>query len=110
MGAWAGRVSSGIYSYQIVAHTVLAGFRDWVPFPIVLVELDEQRNQPTPDDGLRITSNLLDAELNPEKETMVAIGQRVEVVFVDLDSGLTLPQFRLSDDAPQGTVWRHDPS
>lgn len=99
-----------IYSYQIVAYTVLAGFRDWVPFPIVLVELDEQRNQPVPDDGLRITSNLLDAELNPEKETMVAIGKRVEVVFVDLNSGLTLPQFRISDDAPQGTVWRHDSS
>ena len=99
-----------IYSYQIVAHTVLAGFWDWVPFPIVLVELDEQRNQPTLDDGLRLTSNLLDAELNPEKETMVAIGERVEVVFVDLNSGLTLPQFRLSDDTSQGTVWRHDSS
>ena len=51
--------AGAIYSYQIVVHSVLAGFRDWTPFPIVLVELDEQRGQPTPDDGLRFTSNLL---------------------------------------------------
>ena len=96
-----------IYSYQIVVHTVLAGFRDWTPFPIVLVELDEQRGQPTPDDGLRFTANLMDSDLKPELEENVAIGKRVEVVFMDMESGLTLPQFRLSDEAPQGPVWRH---
>ena len=80
----------------------------WAPFPIVLVELDEQRGEPTPDDGLRFTSNLLDGDLNPEREENVAIGKRVEVAFVDLDSGLTIPQFRLSDEAPRGPVWRHE--
>ena len=30
-----------IYSYQIVAHSIIPGFRDWVPYPIVLVELDD---------------------------------------------------------------------
>ena len=34
-----------IYSYQIVAHSVMPGFREWVPYPIVLVELDEQRGR-----------------------------------------------------------------
>ena len=29
-----------IYSYQIVAHTVVPSFRDWAPFAIVLVELE----------------------------------------------------------------------
>ena len=96
-----------IYSYQIVAHTVLAGFRDWIPFPIVLVELDEQRGHPTPDDGLRLTANLLDEAMNPEKEENVAIGKRVEVVFLDTDSGLTLPQFKLSNESPQDPVWRY---
>ncbi len=96
-----------IYSYQIVAHTVLAGFRDWTPFPIVLVELDEQRGHPTPDDGLRLTANLFDEAMNPEKEENVAIGKRVEVVFLDTDSGLTLPQFKLSNESPQDPVWRY---
>ena len=47
-----------IYSYQVVAHTVIPSFRDLTPFAIVLVELDEQRGQPDENDGLRITGNL----------------------------------------------------
>ncbi len=96
-----------IYSYQIVAHTVMPGFREWAPFPIVLVELDEQRGQPTPDHGLRITANLVDESFVPEKEENVAIGKRVEVIFHDLENGFTLPQFKLSDEPPQGPVWRY---
>ena len=96
-----------IFSYQIVAHTVLAGFRKWTPFPIVLVELDEQRGLPSKDDGLRITANLLNSNLKPELEENVAIGKRVDVMFVDLDCGLTLPQFRLVDEPPEGPVWRY---
>ena len=95
-----------IYSYQIVAHSVLAGFRDWAPYAIVLVELDEQRGQPSLEDGLRITANLLDDSMAPENEENVAIGRRVEVVFQDMDSGLTLPQFKLLDEPPEGQVWR----
>ena len=108
--AWEWQQVSGkgaIYSYQIVAHTVIPGFRDWAPFPIVLVELDEQRGQPTPNDGLRITANLLDEDMQPEKEAHVAIGKRVTVTFLDTDGGLTLPQFRLSGEPPVGEVWRH---
>ena len=107
---WEWREVSGkgtIHSYQIVAHTVIPDFREWAPFPIVLVELDEQSGQPSPHDGLRITANLLDGEMNPEKEENVAIGKRVEVVFLEGEDGFTLPQFRLSDEAPQGQVWRY---
>ena len=99
-----------IYSYQIVAHTVLPGFREWAPFPIVLVELDEQSGQLP-----RLTTGFVrdhqpagdDGNMEPEKEENVAIGKRVEVVFLDLENGLTLPQFRLSDEPPQGPVWRY---
>ena len=35
-----------IYSYQIIPHAILPGFRDWTPYPVVLVELDEQRDEP----------------------------------------------------------------
>tara|TARA_B100000315_G_scaffold113591_1_gene104119 strand:+ start:850 stop:1353 length:504 start_codon:yes stop_codon:yes gene_type:complete len=96
-----------IYSYQIVAHTVIPGFRDWAPFPIVLVELDEQSGEPNPGDGLRITANLLDESMGPEKEENVAIGSRVEVVFLEGEDGFFLPQFKLSGEAPQGQVWRY---
>jgi uncharacterized OB-fold protein len=96
-----------IHSYQVVAHTVIPGFREWAPFPIVLVELDEQSGQPTADDGLRLTANLLDGEMNPEKEKNVAIGKRVEVVFMEGEDGFTIPQFRLTDEAPLGPVWQY---
>ena len=96
-----------IYSYQIVAHAVQQGFREWAPFPIILVELDEQRGQPGPYDGLRIIANLVDGNMEPEKEENVAIGKRVEVVFLDLENGFTLPQFKLSNEPPEGPVWRY---
>jgi uncharacterized OB-fold protein len=96
-----------IYSYQIVAHTVVPSFRAWAPFPIVLVELDEQSGQPDPGDGLRIIANLMDQDMQPEKEENVAIGSRVEVVFYDAEPGFSLPQFRLSGEPPTGQVWRH---
>ena len=96
-----------IYSYQIVAHSIIPGFRDWVPYAIVLVELDEQSGDPTPDDGLRITANLLNDNMEPEAEENVAIGKRVEVAFLDTNDGLSLPQFKLSNEAPQGEVWRY---
>ena len=96
-----------IYSYQIVAHTVVPSFRDWAPFAIVLVELDEQSGQPDQYDGLRITANLVDENMEPEKEENVAIGKRVEVVFLEGEGGFTLPQFRLSGEAPRGRVWQY---
>ena len=95
-----------IYSYQIVAHTVMTGFKDFAPFAIVLVELDEQRGQPTPDDGLRITANLVDDSFGPEKEENCAIGKRVQIVYQDESEGLTIPQWKLSDEPPEGEPWR----
>ena len=107
---WEWRQVSGkgtIYSYQIVAHTVIPAFRDWAPFPIVLVELDEQSGQPDPYDGLRITANLVDENMAPEQEENVAIGKPVEVVFLEAEDGFVLPQFKLSNELPRGQVWRY---
>ena len=36
-----------------------------------------------------------------------AIGKRVQVVFQPLDGEVALPQFALSDEPPQGRVWRY---
>ena len=86
---------------------MVPAFRDWAPFPIVLVELDEQSGQPNPGDGLRLTANLLDGNMEPENEENVAIGRRVEVVYMDGEDGFTLPQFKLSNEPPRDQVWRY---
>jgi uncharacterized protein len=93
-----------IYSYQIVVQPVQPAFVDWAPYPIVLVELDEQRGIPwrggQEDEtvSLRVIANLCTADPTvPEAEENVAIGKRVEVCFVDLDDTMALPQFRLSE-------------
>ena len=95
-----------IYSYQIVCQAIQAGFRDWTPYPIVLVELDEQRGRPTPDEALRMVMNLVDGSFRPENEANVAIGKRVEVIFQEIDGGFTLPQWRLTADQPADGLWQ----
>ena len=95
-----------IHSYEIVAHAIQPGFKELTPYHVVLVELDEQRGRPTPDEALRIIGNLVKDDLSPEAEARVAIGARVKVVFQDLADHFALPQFTLSGEAPVGRVWR----
>jgi len=101
-------VSGGghIYSYEVVHHAIQPGFKDWTPYAVVLVELDEQRGKPTADEALRIIGNLVTAEFRPEPEANVAIGKRVKAVFNDLSTDFALPQFALTDEPPVGGVWR----
>jgi len=54
-----------IYSYEIVAHAIQPGFREQTPYAVVLIELDEQRGQPTPDEALRVIANLVKADFTP---------------------------------------------
>jgi len=106
---WTWREVSGrgtIYSYEVVAHAIQPGFKDATPYVVVLVELDEQRGVPTPDEALRIIGNLVTADGAMESEREVAIGRRVRVMFQDVADHLALPQFTLSDEAPVGRVWR----
>jgi hypothetical protein len=107
--AWTWQEVSGrgtIFSYEIVTHAIQPGFRDVTPYPVVLVELDEQRGQPTPDEALRMIGNLVKPDLTMEDEERVAIGKRVRVVFQDLADHLALPQWTLTDEPPRGPVWR----
>ena len=101
-------VSGGghIYSYEIVHHAIQPGFKDWTPYAVVLVELDEQRGKPTADEALRIIGNLVTADFRPEPEAGVGIGKRVKVVFHDLSDDFALPQFSLTDEPPVGKAWR----
>ena len=95
-----------IYSYEVVMHAIQPGFKDATPYVVALVELDEQKAQPNPDESLRIIANLVKPDLTMEAEQNVAIGKRVRVVFQDLADHIALPQFTLSDEPPQGRVWR----
>ena len=59
---WSWQALSGkgtIYSYEIVHHAIQPGFKDSTPYATILVELDEQRGRPTPDESLRIVANLV---------------------------------------------------
>ena len=95
-----------IYSFEVVTQAIQPGFADWTPYPVVLVELDEQRGVPSADEGLRLIANLVTADFRPEAEANVAIGRRVGVVFQPLDDELALPQFALTDEPPEGRAWR----
>lgn len=97
-----------IYSYQIVAHGIHPAFRTITPYPVVLVELDEQRGVPGEHDGLRVLGMLVDEHGRPEDEERTGIGLRVQVDFADLGDGLALPRFRLSSEPPEHPVWRFD--
>lgn len=106
---WRWQAVSGkgtIYSYEIIVHAIQAGFRAIAPYPVVVVELDEQRGVPTEHEGLRLVANLVDDQFKPEAEANVAIGKRVEVVFQTINEDLTLPQFKLSNEPPEGPVWQ----
>jgi len=106
---WSWQEVSGrgaIHSYEIVVQAIQPGFRDWAPYPVVLVELDEQRSRPTPDEGLRMIANLVRPDFTPEREENLAVGKRVRVLFQDLAPEIALPQFTLTDDPPLGRAWR----
>ncbi len=96
-----------IYSYQIVRHAILPGFRDLAPYTVVLVELDEQRGKPTEHEALRMAGMLVNAEGKPEPPDSVAVGKRVEVAFIDASPDFVAPAFRLSAEKPPSRVWRH---
>ena len=106
---WSWNVVSGkgtIFSYAIVTRAVNPAFADWVPYPLVVVELDEQKGVHWPGDrgdervSLRMVTNLVrrDDPLRPEHEDEVVIGRRVEACFAPMGAAVALPQFRLIEE------------
>lgn len=71
-----------VYSWVIVHPPVLPAFQSMVPYPVVLVALDD-------DPELRLVGNLL--ECDPDA---IQMGMAVEIVFQDVADGVTLPQWR----------------
>jgi uncharacterized OB-fold protein len=100
-----------VYSYTEVRHPVLSSFRERVPYLTLLVELDEQRRQPTEHEALRMIGNLAtpDAALAPpESVRTVGIGSRVRVVFASAGADIAIPLWTL-DEAQTANVeaWRY---
>lgn len=100
-----------LYSYGEIHHAIQPAFRPFTPYMLLLVELDEQRNEPNEFDGLRMTGNLVteSGEMAPsELVNKVGIGSRLKIVFVDMGSGIAQPQWTLDDGAEQPeSVWRY---
>jgi hypothetical protein len=69
-----------IYSFNIMHQVYHPGFAREVPYPVVLVELEE---------GCRMLSNLVEY-----RQGELRIGLPVEVVFEKQSDAVTLPKFR----------------
>ena len=96
-----------IYSYYVVPHAINPIFRNFIPYPVILVELDEVKEGDYPNDRtLRIVGNLLNDQGQPEDYNNIAIGKRVEVTMVDLGDGMALPQWKLSGEPSQIEEWQ----
>ena len=65
-----------VYSYGEVHHAIQGAFRSHLPYHLLLVELDEQKDIPNPYDGLRLQGNLaeIDGSL-ATKETVNKLGK-----------------------------------
>lgn len=100
-----------VYSYGEVHHAIQPAFRPFTPYLLLLVELDEQRGEPDPFDGLRLQGNLAtpDGELAPpDKVAQVGIGSRVSVVFKTIGDGIAIPLWTIDDEAEQPErPWRY---
>ena len=100
-----------VHSYSEVHHAIQPAFRGHTPYLILLVDLDTQKGEPTPDEALRVVGNLCtpDGQLAPADQVRrVGIGTRVRMVFSDVAPGLALPQWTIDETAPQpANVWRY---
>lgn len=100
-----------VHSYSEVHHAIQPAFRGHTPYLILLVDLDTQKGEPSPDEALRVVGNLCtpDGQLaQADQVSRVGIGTRVRMVFSDVAPGLSLPQWTIDTTAPQPTsVWRY---
>lgn len=100
-----------VHSYTEVHHAIQPAFRGKTPYLVLLVDLDTQKGEPTPEEALRVVGNLVtpDGELAPaEMVHRVGIGSRMRMVFTDVGPGLALPQWTIDEAALQpAAVWRY---
>jgi uncharacterized OB-fold protein len=99
-----------VHSYGEVHHAIQPAFKGHTPYMILLVDLDTQKGEPTPDEALRVAGNLCtpDGKLAPpDMVAKVGIGTRLRMVFSDVSEGLSLPQWTIDESATQPEPWRY---
>ena len=99
-----------VHSYTEVHHAIQPAFKSFVPYVVLLVDLDTQKGRPTEHEALRIVGNFTTADgaLAPrELVRKVGIGTRVRMVFRDIAPGLSLPQWTVDEAATQPPPWRY---
>jgi hypothetical protein len=103
--------SGVVHSYTEVHHAIQPAFKSYVPYLVLLVELDTQRGRPTEHEALRVFGNLTTPDgvlAPPDLVRRVGIGSRVRMVFSDVAEGLALPQWTLDETVPQPAApWRY---
>jgi hypothetical protein len=70
-----------VFTHTVVRHAVVPEVRDQVPYVVAVVELDAAP-------GVRLIGNLWRVEVDE-----VRIGLPVEIVWDDIDEGVTIPRF-----------------
>lgn len=75
-----------MYTFYMAQDASIGGFEGKVPYPVVIVELEEQP-------GLFIMSNLLNCEYDG-RGGGIEIGMPVEAVFQAAGDGITMVQFQ----------------
>jgi len=80
---WAKASGKGkIYTYSIIHRTAAEGWKDEVPYAVLIIELDE---------GPHMYANAMGCK--PED---LACGKAVEVAFDDITDEVSLPKFKLA--------------
>jgi uncharacterized OB-fold protein len=100
-----------VHSYNEVHHAIQAAFRPYVPYMLLLVDLDTQKGYPTEHESLRVAGNLVTPDgtlAPPEMIKRVGIGTRVRMVFTQISDGFSIPQWTIDEDAVQPEKpWRY---
>ena len=100
-----------IYSYAEIHHAIQPEFKPYLPYLILIVELDVQKDKPQTGDALRVTGNLAlpNGDLAPSDIVAKAgIGSRVRMIFKPVAEGLAVPLWVLDEAAEQPLeVWRY---
>ena len=102
-----------VHSYFEVHQAIQPAFRPFVPYVVLLVDLDTQKGVPSRHEALRVIGNLMTAEgrlAPPELSERVGIGTRVRMHFSAVAAGLALPQWQIDPDAEQPMPWRYPES
>ena len=100
-----------VYSYGEVHHAIQGAFRSQVPYHLLLVELDEQKDIPNQYDGLRLQGNLAEVDgslATSETVKRVGIGTRVKVSFKQMGDQIAMPLWVIDEDSTQPEApWRY---